>query len=52
MLNILAESFRVATRTDLWHAPAPDELERRRVADRAADRWFWNGRRWGPPAGR
>lgn len=48
MLNILAETFRIATFTDRpW---LRDSLQREpRSAAQAARRWFWQGRRWQAP---
>ena len=51
MLNIFAETFRIATFTDRpWLRDSlqrePRSLARRDDAER---RWFWQGRRWQAP---
>ena len=52
MLNILAQTFRIATRTDDPRGYRDRDAPPRFRPLAEEDKWFWQGRRWGPPAGR
>jgi hypothetical protein len=51
MLNIFAETFRIATFTDRPWLRDSLQREPRDAARATRNRWFWQGRRWQAPEG-